>query len=154
MCFWSVPQKTADKIVEKQKPKIELLVTTSLSVETKVEELKLKKMFPTLTDMGEDYTYTKSTDWATVFDYIYFKFPMPSYLAARMDCDDFAVLLKGLVASFFGLNYFGVVFGWAPGGYHAWCIFNTENGLFCLEPQTGQYFPVGEQGYQPEWILI
>lgn len=146
--------KIREKIAERQKPEIELLVTHSHNVESRLGELNLKKMYPTLLDAGQDYVYTKSEDWAEIFDYIYFKFPMPSYLSARMDCDDFAVLLKGLVASFFGLNYFGVIFGWCPLGYHAWCIFNTENGLFCLEPQTGEYFPVGEKGYSPEWVLI
>lgn len=139
---------------ERQKPQIELLVATSHNAEVQIEELKLKKLYPCLLDSGQDYVYTKSEDWAKVFEYIYFKFPMPKYLDAIFDCDDFAVLLKGLVSAFFGLNFFGVVFGWSPMGYHSWNLFNTENGLFCLEPQTGKYFPVGEQGYIAEYILL
>ena len=109
-------------------------------------------MYPALLD--NIYYYAKSEDWAEVFDYIYFEFNMPKYLAERMDCDDFAVLLKGLITSFFGLNYFGVVFGQTPMGYHAWNIFQTEAGLIQFEPQTGKYFPLGEKGYSPKLTLL
>ena len=147
MCWLS------SKIKERQKPKIELLFLSS--EETKPEITQVGKLlYPTLLDYFQPYYFTRAEYWADIFDYIYFKFDMPKYLAARFDCDDFAVLLKGLVASFFGLNYFGVVFGSTPAGYHAWNLFRTENGLMQFEPQSGAYFPIGEKGYVPEYILI
>lgn len=105
--------------------------------------------------MGLDslYYYTASEDWGKVFSYIFFGFDMPDYVAERMDCDDFALLMKGLVNSFFGLNAFGVVFGQALGGYHAWNIFRTEEAWMQFEPQTGEVFKY-EKGYEPQYVLI
>jgi len=140
------------RVREKPKPKIELLSMPSSEVLADIQPLNLKMMFPALIDSA--YYYTKAEDWAEVFDWTYFKFNMPSYLADRMDCDDFAVLLKGLIASFFRLNYFGVVFGNTPMGYHAWNLFRADNGLVQFEPQTGKFFPIGEKGYKPEYILL
>ena len=79
---------------------------------------------------------------------------MPSYVSARMDCDDFAMLLKSLVSAFFGLNYFGMVMGQSPIGFHAWNIFRAENGLWQLEPQTGKFFLLWEDNYRPEYVLM
>lgn len=135
---------------DKPKPKIELLSMPRTAVSAELEAVPVNLLG--LWDMT--YYYTKAEDWAEVFDYIYFKFDMPGYIAERMDCDDFALLLKGLVNAFFGLNYFGVVIGNTPMGYHAWNDFRTENGLMQFEPQTGKYFPLGEQGYKPGYVLL
>ena len=139
---------------EKPKPKITLLTTTSEKVLQAIANLNLIKLYPALLDHFQPYYYTKSEDWAEVFDYIYFKFNMPSFLAAKMDCEDFAILLKGLVSSFFGLNYFGVVIGTTPAGGHGWNLFMTENGWLQFEPQTGNIFELDEKGYKPEYILL
>lgn len=137
---------------EKPKPQIELLSMPSEQVQVEIDPLKLTMLYPALVDTK--YFYTKAEDWAEVFDYIYFKFDMPKYLIDRTDCDDFAILLKGLVASFFGLNYFGVVFGDTPMGYHAYNLFRTETSLLQFEPQTGDMFELTERGYKPEWLLL
>lgn len=71
---------------EKPKPQIELLSMSSPEVKQEVDKLHLKMLYPALLDWSMPYYYTKAEDWAEVFDYIYFKFAMPSYLAARMDC--------------------------------------------------------------------
>lgn len=139
---------------QKPKPKIELLWTPTPEVRQEISALGLKLLYPTLMDENEPYYYTKAEDWARVFSYIYFDFAMPSYLVARMDCEDFAILLKGLVSALFGLNYFGFVLGWMPRGYHGWDMFKTENGMIQLEPQSGEFFPLDERGYKPEYILI
>ena len=139
---------------EKPKPQIELLYESSENVLQKVNQLGLRMLYPALLDWSMPYYYTKAEDWAEVFDYIYFKFNMPSYLAARMDCEDFAILLKGLVSSFFGLNYFAVVIGTTPAGGHGWNLFMTEAGWLQFEPQTGNFFELGEKDYKPLYILI
>ena len=136
----------------KPKPKIELLSMPSEDVKSEIAGLKL--LYPTLLDYFQPYYYTKAEDWAEVLDYIYFKFDMPKYLAAKMDCEDFGILLKGLVSSFFGLNYFGVVFGNTPAGYHGYNVFRTEKGLLQLEPQTGNIGELGEGSYKAEYILL
>lgn len=138
--------------IDEPKPEIELLSMPASDVWKAILPLNLKMMYPGPLD--EVYYYTKAEDWAEVFDYIFFKFNMPNYLADKMDCDDFAILLKGLVNSFFGLNYFAVVIGTAPGGGHSWNLFMTESGLLQFEPQNGNFFELGEQGYKPEYILI
>ena len=135
---------------QKPKPSIELL---SLPVSGVIAEIRAANI-GLLGLWDSTYYYTKAEDWAEVFDYIYFKFDMPKYIAERTDCDDFALLMKGLVSAFFGLNYFGVVLGSSPMGYHAWNLFKADNGLLQLEPQTGKFFPLGEKDYKPEWVLL
>lgn len=140
---------------QKPKPKIELLSLTSMQAYVELTDMGIQMLRPGfMLDTHEPYYYTKAEDWAEVFDYIYFKFDMPKYLAARMDCDDFAILLKGLVGALFGLNYFGIVFGYTPSGYHGWNLFRDEQGLIQFEPQTMRFFPLGKKGYKPEYILL
>ena len=140
--------------LEAPKPKVQLLKVSSLQIKSEVDNMKLRMMYPALLDHYQDYYCLQSSQWAEVFNYIYFVFDMPPYLVARFDCSDFAILLKGLVSSFFGLNAFAVVFGKTPRGYHAWNIFRTEDDWLQFEPQTGDIFELGQKGYQPEWILI
>ena len=139
---------------EAPKPKVEPLKVSSLRIKAEIDHLKLRMMYPALLDHYQDYYYLESPQWAEVFHYIYFVYDMPPYLAVRMDCEDFAILLKGLVSSFFRLNAFAVVFGKVPGGYHAWNILRTEDGWLQFEPQTGDIFELGQRGYEPEWVLI
>lgn len=75
-------------------------------------------------------------------------------LAKQGGCDDFAIWMMGLIHAEFGLNYFGLVLGNSPGGYHAYNIFRTEAGLLQVEPQTGNMGELGEGDYQAEYILL
>jgi len=135
-------------------PDIGVVSLASSQVMEEIEELNFKMMYPVLLDSGQPYYYTKAEDWAEVFDYIYFKYPMPKYIAARMDCEGFAIWMMGLIQAEFGLNYFGLVLGNSPGGYHCWNIFQTDNGLVQFEPQTGEFFGIGKEGYFPEYLLL
>ncbi len=139
------------KATEKPKPTIRL------------EQIPAGYLAGELTNLGiqievtvRDVVYfnTFSEDWAKVFDYVYFDFPMPSYIVERMDCDDFAILMKELCSALFGLNTCGAVMGNMPLGYHQWNLFRCEDKWMQLEPQTGEIFPIGEKGYKPDWILI
>ena len=134
------------------KPQVENLVASAVQVREDLAGIEL--MHAALLDDFQPYFYTKAEDWAKVFDYIYFSFKMPDYIRARMDCEDFAVLMKGLVSALFGLNWFGLVMGNTPAGYHAWNLFKAENGIWQLEPQTGEFFLLGEKSYLPQYILI
>ena len=140
--------------LEAPKPKVKPLKVSSLRILDEIQSMKLKMMYPALLDHYQDYYYLESSQWAEVFNYIYFVFDMPPYLIARFDCEDWAILLKGLVSSFFGLNAFGVVLGKTPGGYHAFNMFRTEDDWLLFEPQTGDIFPIGDKGYIPEYILL
>lgn len=136
------------------KPKIELLSIGGDQVREEVVGLGLKLMYPGLMDGGQPYLYTNDKGWAEVFDYIYCVFDMPSYIASRMDCEDFGILLKGLVSALFGLNYFAFTVGQIPQGCHGFNFFKTENGLMIMEPQLAQFFEWGERGYKPQWALL
>jgi len=136
------------------KPEITLLSVTSQRVEQAITDLQLIKLYPVLLDYGQKYYYTNAEGWAEIFDYIYFKFNTPQYLIARMDCEDWAILFKGLVSSLFGLNYFAVVIGKTPAGTHSWNLFMTDEGWLQFEPQTGNAFGLGKKGYEPKYVLI
>lgn len=148
--------KSIVSALEKPKPPIHPLKVSYDKVLLSVDNLKLWKLYPALLDHFQDYYYVPAEEWADIFNWIYFEFDMPSYLKARTDCEDFAILLKGLVGAYFGLNYFGVVIGTTPAGGHAWNLFMTEDGWLQFEPQTGDCFEIGAKakGYVPTSILI
>jgi len=139
---------------QKPKPEIELLSMPSTQVDAEIKALGQRLMYPCLLDFGQNYYYTKAEDWAKVFDYIYFVFDMPSYLVARIDCEDFGILLKGLVSALFGLNYFALAIGNIPQGCHGFNFFRTDAGHLIIEPQSGQFFGWEERGYEPKWALL
>jgi hypothetical protein len=73
------------------------------------------------------------------------------------DCEDYALEAMVLVSKKFGLNTFAMAIGNVPGGRHGFNVFYTDNGWWIYEPQPGYglgYFPLGENGYIPELILI
>jgi len=137
---------------KKKLPGIKLLSMFSPDVERELAEFEL--MYPCLLDAGRPYWYTNAEGWADIFNYIYCEFPMPKYVASRCDCEDFAIHLKGLVSALFGLNYFAIAVGDAPAGKHAFNLFRDDTGLMIIEPQTANYFILGEQEYEPEYILL
>jgi len=140
--------------LEKPKPDVDPLHISSWKIKSELDAMRLNIWRGYTLDHFQDYYYVSAKDWAEVFSYIYFEFDMPSYIESRMDCDDFAILLKALVSYQFKLNCFGFVLGNTPMGYHAWNIFKTDNGWLQLEPQTGKFFELGEHGYEPEYIII
>lgn len=139
---------------ELPKPEIKLLSMTGRAVQGEISRLGLRLMYPTVMDYSTDYFYTDDEGWAEVFDYIYCVFNMPPYLSARMDCEDFGILLKGLVSALFGLNYFGFTVGQVPQGCHGFDFFKTEDRFLIMEPQLAEFFEWGERGYKPEWALL
>ena len=142
------------RIICRKKPKIKLLQIPSEQVDAELKKANLKLLYPVLLDSDQPYYFIQAKYWADVFNYIYFENPMPKYIEARIDCDDFAIWMKGLVSSYFGLNYFGIVFGNTIFGGHAWNLLRADTGLLQFEPQTGQFFELREQGYFPEWVII
>jgi len=134
------------------KPSVDYLPVQNDTLTGEISLAGMKMLYPILLDAK--YYYAKAEDWANLLDYIYFKFDMPKYLVDRFDCEDWAILLKGLVSSFFGLNCFAVVFGKSPRGYHSWNVFRTEEGWLQLEPQTGRFFKMNERDYKADWLLM
>jgi len=71
-------------------------------------------------------------------------YPFPKYKTAVTDCDDFAILLKGLMSAEFGINDFGIALGNSPCGYHAFCEARIEDRRVFIEPQTGDVFEMND----------
>ena len=136
------------------KPEIDIFSIHPNKVREEITQLGLKLMYPALMDGWQPYYYTDDKGWAEVFDYIYCVFDMPDYIAGRMDCEDFGILLKGLVSALFGLNYFGFTIGQIPQGCHGFNFFKTDSGMMVIEPQTAEFFRWGERDYNPEWALL
>tara|TARA_Y100000310_G_scaffold144390_1_gene143653 strand:+ start:26118 stop:26726 length:609 start_codon:yes stop_codon:yes gene_type:complete len=136
-------------LVGHPKPNIEMIVLLPEGVKQELSEYKLLYGL-----LDSKYYYCRAEDWAEVFSWIYLEFDMPSYLAQRFDCEDSALLLKGLVASFFGLNYFGVAIGKKGEVSHAFNFFRTERGLLFLEPQSGEFFSPNEKDYTMGYVLL
>lgn len=107
-----------------------------------------------LFDNGEPYYYTtlwgieEAVKWARKV------YPFPRYQPARMDCDDFAILMKGIMSAEFGVNDFGIALGDTPMGYHAFNIARVEERWVFIEPQTGEVFEMGINGYRCDRVII
>ena len=141
------------------KPEIELHTTSSIVILEELNARHLKLMYPCLLDEGQLYYYTTLDDWNLLLHYIYEKFDMPDYFKARCDCEDFGILLKGLVSALFGLNAFGFVVGTTPLGYHGFNMFKTTRGWRLWEPnpkfKMTKPFRVDDiNQYTPLYILI
>lgn len=136
------------------KPEIKLLSMPGPAVKEEMKALGVRLMYPVLMDAYLGYHFTDEEGWAEVFEYIYTRFNMPTYLVARMDCEDFAIWLKGLVSVLFGLNYFALTIGQIPQGCHGWNFFKVSDRFMNIEPQKAEFFEWGERGYKPEWALL
>lgn len=98
------------------------------------------------------YYYTTLWGIQEAVKYVRKVYPFPSYKAEKTDCDDFAILMKGLLSAEFGINDVGLVFGDSPMGYHAFNIARVEDRRVIIEPQTGEVFELGGN-YIPKEVL-
>jgi len=75
-----------------------------------------------------------------------------NYLVDRFDCDDFAWVFK----AFFNkqqINSVGFVIGLYSWGLHCWNCAVCVEGVFQIEPQTGELFK-HKKGYIPLLVII
>jgi len=80
-------------------------------------------------------------------------YPFPKYEDEQTDCDDFAILMKGLMSAEFGINDFGIALGMTPMGYHAFNLARAEQNWVFIEPQTGEIFDIGDKGYSCDRVI-
>ena len=106
-----------------------------------------------LFDALQPYYYTTLWGIKEAVKYCRKVYPFPKYKTAIMDCDDFAILMKGLISAEFGINDFGIVLGMTPQGYHAYNLARVEQNRVCVEPQTGEVFEIGENGYLCDRVI-
>ena len=97
-----------------------------------------------LLDAFQPYYYTTLWGIKEAVKYCRKVYPFPKYKTAVMDCDDFAILLKGLMSAEFGINDFGIALGMTPMGYHAFNIARIESKRVFIEPQTGEVFEMDD----------
>lgn len=74
------------------------------------------------------------------------------------DCEDIALEAMVACSREYGLNTLGMAIGNSPQGRHAFNLFLIDGiDLWVFEPQDVmgiQYFPLGEQGYTVDMLLI
>jgi hypothetical protein len=103
-----------------------------------------------------DGSYYYTTEWGIreAVKYCRKIYPFPKYEYPRFDCDDFAVLMKGLMSAKFGINACAIALGAVPNGYHAYNICRAEQGWVMIEPQTGEVFEFGGNSYQCDRAIL
>jgi hypothetical protein len=99
------------------------------------------------------YYYTTLWGIKEAVKYIRQVHDFPSFKEPAMDCDDFAILMKGLMSLEFGISDFAIALGYVPGGYHAYNIARIEDKRVCIEPQNGDVFEFQEKNYQCDRII-
>ena len=141
-----------------QRPRIQEFVMSSDTVHQEIEYLGIALMYPVLLDEKQLYHYCDRASWVKVIHYINNAFKFPKYVPARTDCDDFAILFKGLVSACFGLNACAIVIGKSPVGGHAFIMVRDETDWCIIEPQDKAgavlWSLKGDHGYNPLSILL
>ena len=92
--------------------------------------------------------YTTEWGWEQAINYVRDVFDFPHYTPQKWDCDDFAFMMRGLLAVYFQLTSCAFIIG--NNGGHAFNRIRTDEIWLNLEPQTGG-FP---NGYTAEKALI
>jgi len=106
-----------------------------------------------LFDAYSPYYYTTLWGIKEAVKYCRKVYPFPKYENPRKDCDDFAMLMSALISAEFGINDFGIALGKTLGGYHAFNIARVEDRRVFIEPQTGEVFEQGVNGYQCDRVI-
>ncbi len=121
------------------------------ALKQELDDLGLTHMYLTMLDGNKDYWFTSEEDFTKIKVYIREVFKMPVYETARMDCEDFAMLVKGLISAFFGYNATGFVVG--PG--HSWMYVRVLGGWKQQETQAilSELHPLGYESYNATHIL-
>ena len=136
MCKIQSPIATA-------KPDITFYEIDSQTVQNELDALNIATPLG-LWDALQPYYYTTLWGIKEAVKYCRKVYPFPKYKTAVMDCDDFAILMKGLISAEFGINDFGICLGMTPQGYHAFNIARIENRRVLIEPQNGEVFEIDD----------
>ena len=139
-------------LVATQKPDITFYEIDWQGVNDELKALNISVPLGLL-DAFQPYYYTTLWGIQEAVKYCRKVYPFPKYKDAIMDCDDFAILMKGLMSAEFGINDFGIALGMTSMGYHAFNIARIEDRRIFIEPQTGEVFEIGEKGYQCDRVI-
>lgn len=128
-----------------------------------IANFALKK---TLDDLGLDmpmlmldnwYYYTDVEGWSKLLPDLMVKSSL--YKADKYDCDDYAWKAKMTCIERYELNAMAFAIGDIPEGRHSFCLIYDGDSWLTFEPNSGfglagQAFPIGENGYKPELVLV
>jgi hypothetical protein len=135
------------------KPDITFYEVGSQVIKSELKALKISIPLG-MWDAGSPHYYTTKWGIEEAVKYCRKVYPFPKYKMPRMDCDDFAILMDGLMSAEFGINACAIANGYIPGGYHAYNICRAEDRWVMIEPQTGEVFEFGDKGYQCDRVVI
>ncbi len=120
-------------------PKIPRYVISASEVSKELEAAGIHTLYGRLDSL---YIYTDVVSWEKIMMYIYKNMQLPDYCVDNvgrwnLDCEDFAIWMKSMVSTNFGINYIGIAIGDTPQGRHSFNIIRDENKLMVYEPQPG-----------------
>jgi len=103
------------------------------------------------------YYYTDAEGWSKLLPDMVMKSNL--WAADKYDCDDYAWKAKMTCVDRFGLNAIAFVIGDIPEGRHSFNLIYTGVDWLVFEPNigfglAGQAFPIGNEGYKPELVLV
>lgn len=123
-------------------------------LKAKIEALGMVLPFP----LRDSWYYHSDLDgWVSLV--VDLAFSSSLYKADRFDCDDFALKAYIVCRERYGLNTLAAVDGDMPLGRHGFNMLFTGDEFLLWEPNSGfdcsgQMFPIGEFGYQPDLVLL
>jgi hypothetical protein len=150
-------------------PDISGAVIQSHELKTELQNLGLEFGYGAMLDEDGDYYYTNEWGWHEIFKYVYKAHKWPKFKKLKMDCEDFAILMKGLVSQYFGMNCCAICIGDIYNSIcHAFTLVWTDSGIRLWEPQwtdgpgkplighERRLFEIQESPYfyNPKWVLI
>jgi len=103
------------------------------------------------------YYYTDAEGWATILIDLLVKSDL--YKSDKFDCDNYTIKAMTTCAERYGLNTMALAIGDIPQGRHAFNLIYTGEDWLVFEPNAGfqyggQAFPIGDNGYKPEMVLV
>ena len=127
---------------------------TGVLLRSKLKDLGLEVPLGMLDSM---YYHTDLEGWGKVLYDLAFSSSL--YKSNKFDCENYALKAMNLCAERYGLNTLAMAVGNIPQGRHGFNIFYYGDGFMLWEPNmgfgwSGEPFEIGENGYQPDLVLI
>jgi len=124
------------------------------TLRTTLDDLGLKTPMAML---DKWYYYTDTEGWGNLLPDLLLKSDL--YQSDKFDCDNFALKAMTTSAERYELNTMDFVIGDIPEGRHAFNMIYTGEDWLVFEPNIGfqlggQAFPIGENGYKLEMVLV
>ena len=135
-------------------PSFKVYQITGLLLKAKIEALGLELPLGML---DWQYYHTDLEGWGKILYDLAFSSSL--YEKDKFDCENYALKAMNLCAERYKLNTLALALGHIPIGYHGFNIFFYGDGFMLWEPNvgflwSGEPFEIGENGYQPDRVVI